>query len=218
MASTGSKSYVPHDIDIIIMNIFETCTVPKFQLFLHSLKTNATLNKKTLTYEDVIDLVSEEYRRLVIAKEWDAISHEGGSAFATGNVSFQRNDRSGKGKGGKGKKNDGKGKQGKQKTGMPDWFRQAPKQGEPHSKEHNGKTWIWCGTCGKWIYGPRAHKTSDHVVGIGRRAPNQGENSANAAAAPAAAATPSVNTASSTESNPAPPVPFNRTWTFSGGF
>ena len=35
---------VPPDIDAIVLDILETCTVPDFQLFLKTLSTNATLN------------------------------------------------------------------------------------------------------------------------------------------------------------------------------
>ena len=41
---------VPPDIDAIVYDILETCTVPDFQLYLKTLVTNASLNNLSLPY------------------------------------------------------------------------------------------------------------------------------------------------------------------------
>lgn len=42
-------------------------------------------------------------------------------------------------------------------------LRSAPKDGAPHVKSHEGRTYKWCATCRRWNHGDKAHLTSEHV-------------------------------------------------------
>jgi hypothetical protein len=50
---------VPPDIDTIVLDILETCTVPDFALFLKTLSTNASLNRVTLTHTELLERRTE---------------------------------------------------------------------------------------------------------------------------------------------------------------
>jgi hypothetical protein len=50
---------VPPDIDTIVLDILETCTVPDFALFLKTLSTNASLNGVTLTHTELLERRTE---------------------------------------------------------------------------------------------------------------------------------------------------------------
>ena len=39
----------------------------------------------------------------------------------------------------------------------------TPKDGEPHTKNINGESHKWCGTCKRWNKGAKAHLTAEHV-------------------------------------------------------
>ena len=127
----------PPDIFAITYNILETCTVPDFLLFLKTLTTNAMLNKHKLQVEDLLLQAEDYYRSLIIAKRWNATSHQASS------FQVQRATR----------------------RGTTSWFRTAPGTGEPHQKTVNDKVYKWCGTCKKWFFGNRAHLTEEHVRG-----------------------------------------------------
>ena len=67
---------LPPDIDAIVYDILDTCTVPDFQLFLKTLSANASLNGITLTAATLLDRAEAHYRMLIIlAKRWDAVGH-----------------------------------------------------------------------------------------------------------------------------------------------
>lgn len=40
-----------------------------------------------------------------------------------------------------------------------EWKKVAPKQGDPHEKSVDNKTWKWCGKCARWTL---SHKTDEH--------------------------------------------------------
>jgi len=81
----------PPDFDTrIMMEIFETCTVLVFLLFITTLQTNASLNKYPLLVDDVLEKVEEQYRILIIRKKWDTIGPTGSSFCQRGGL--QRNE------------------------------------------------------------------------------------------------------------------------------
>jgi uncharacterized protein YfkK (UPF0435 family) len=199
---------LPPDIDAIVYDILETCTVPDFQLFLKTLSTTANINHVSLSANDLLDKAEEHYRTLVISKRWDAIGHQGSSFQA------QRAPTS--------TSNSGAGRRERTPIVMPTWNRTAPADGEPNERTFENKIFKWCGVCERWFFGDRGHFTHEHVPGyvVSNRRPR----TANAAvpsetAAPAAA--PSVHFAapiSNTPSEPAPTasVPLSRNY-FNGG-
>ena len=59
---------LPPDIDAIVYDILETCTVPDFQLFLKTLSANANLNGVILSSTTILDKAEEHYRFLILSK------------------------------------------------------------------------------------------------------------------------------------------------------
>jgi hypothetical protein len=148
-------SMLPPDIDAIVYDILDTCTVPDFQLFLKTLSANASLNGIKLSADDLLDKAESHYRTLILAKRWDAIGHQGSSfqgqaqrnqnAPATGTSGTRRE---------------------RVHVVAPSWIRTAPSDSEPHEREFEGRTYKWCSVCERWFYGDRGHITSEHVQGF----------------------------------------------------
>jgi hypothetical protein len=66
-------SMVPPDLFAIVHEILETCTVPDFCLFLQTLTTNATLNGRTLSVEELLNKSEEHYQILIHSKKWNIL-------------------------------------------------------------------------------------------------------------------------------------------------
>jgi len=154
---------LPHDFMTIVMTIFETCTVPQFELFVSTFLTNAELSSKELEVENVLEIFEGQYRKLVLAHKWDAIEASGSAAFSA--FSMQRTVG---GNGGRGGGANQRGQGGSGKT-MPPWFKIAPEDGEPTTRSFGGETWIWCAKCGRWLFGSKGHHTADHKKGFSKR-------------------------------------------------
>ena len=194
-------SMVPPDIDAIVLDILETCTVPDFQLFLKTLSTNAALNNIKLTHVDLLDKAENYYRTLVITKKWDAIGHQG-STFQAQRTSVGATNAQNP----------------QPRVAMPPWSRTAPTAGEPHEKTFEATLFKWCSICQRWFFGHRAHLTAEHQAGH----PSRGRRPA-ASASPAAPVAPAVHLASSPADSPnaepsvpASSPPLSRTY-FTGG-
>ena len=59
---------LPPDIDVMVVDILETCTVPDFQLFFKTLCANASLNGIKLSVEVMLTKAEEHYRFLILSK------------------------------------------------------------------------------------------------------------------------------------------------------
>ena len=149
----------PPDTASIVYDILETCTVPDFLLFLKTMTTNASLNRSTISTEDLLQKAEEQYRILILTKKWDTYNIGSPSSFQV-----QRSITNSR-------------QQIRPNSNLPSWHRTAPRDGEPHQKEHEGKTFKWCGTCRRWFFGPRAHITEQHITGFSRN--NNQENHTN---------------------------------------
>jgi hypothetical protein len=71
---------IPPDIDAIVYDVLETCTVPNFQLYLKTLVTNASLMNIRISHDMLLEKAEAHYRTLIISKKWDA-SGPHGSVF-----------------------------------------------------------------------------------------------------------------------------------------
>ena len=176
---------LPPDIDAMVVDILETCTVPDFQLFFKTLCANASLNGIQLSVETMLTKAEEHYRFLILAKRWDAVGHQGSSFNANSN-NVQRS----------GATNTPGNR--RSRVPPPPWHRTAPLAGEPHEKTFDERVYKWCGVCDRWFYGDRGHLTHEHVPGYtppNRRNPNNNPASANVASndtpTPEAPTTPS---------------------------
>ena len=143
---------LPPDIDAMVVDILETCTVPDFQLFFKTLCANASLNNMQLSVESMLARAEEHYRFLILAKRWDAVGHQGSSFNAnpsnlqrSGATTTSNNRRS--------------------RVPPPPWHRTAPLAGESHEKTFEERVYKWCGVCDRWFYGDRGHLTNEHVPG-----------------------------------------------------
>ena len=138
---------LPPDIDAMVVDILETCTVPDFQLFFKTLCANANLNNIKLSVETMLSKAEEHYRFLILAKRWDAIGHQG-SSFNASNVqrATPSNNR-------------------RSRVPPPSWHRTAPLAGESHEKVFEERVYKWCAICDRWFYGDRGHLTNEHVPG-----------------------------------------------------
>jgi len=58
---------VPPDIDAIVHDILETCTVPDFQLYLKTLITNASLMNIRISHTALLEKAENQYRTLIIS-------------------------------------------------------------------------------------------------------------------------------------------------------
>jgi hypothetical protein len=146
----------PPDLLSIVKTIMKTCSVPDFLQYLISVITNAELNNKTLDVDELLTIVEAKYAALVISGDYD-LSTSGGSSFnanvvheASRNRGNQRNTSN---------RND------RPRNNVPSWNRDAPADNAPQTREFESRTYTWCGTCGRWMYGDRGHLTSEHVVG-----------------------------------------------------
>ena len=108
---------VPPDIDAIVLDILESCTVPDFALSLKTLSTNASLNGLMLTHTDLLEKAENHYRTLIITKKWDAVDHQGSSFQA------QRLPASGRTY-----------EKSRPQVNMPSWSRTPPADNEPHER------------------------------------------------------------------------------------
>ncbi len=140
---------VPPDIDAIVLDIMETCTVPDFALFLKTLSTNASLNGMTLTYTELLERTENRFRTLVITKKWDAVGHQGSS------IQAQRLHPA------PGRANNNP----RPRISMPGWSRTPPAENEPHERTFETTLFKWCATCQRWFFGHRAHLTNEHTPG-----------------------------------------------------
>ncbi|KAI2499876.1 hypothetical protein MHU86_14614 [Fragilaria crotonensis] len=193
---------VPPDIDAIVLDILETCTVPDFALYLKTLSTNASLNGVILTYVELLERTENHYRTLVITKKWDAVGHQGSSFQAQRVPTSSRTNENPR-----------------PRVNMPSWSRTPPPTDtEPHERTFETTLFKWCAICQRWFFGHRAHLTDEHTPGH----PSRGRR-------PTTSSTPVANTPSSsahlaaaapTADPPLPDVPtpsgLSRTY-FTGG-
>ena len=210
---------VPPDIDAVVYDILETCTVPDFQLYLKTLITNAALNDLKLSHKTLLEKAENHYRTLIISKKWDAAGPQG-SSFQAQQHRAQRNGPSTSG-------GQTSSTNRPPRANMPTWHRTAPADGEPHEKTFEDKIFKWCGTCQRWFFGHRGHFTHEHIQGHsttrrGRPAPNSTSTSAPSAnavtpLAPSTVPNPSINAAISTSSAPSTQSTASRNYLFTGG-
>ena len=191
---------VPPDIDAIVLDILETCTVPDFALFLKTLSTNASLNGMTLTHTDLLDKCENHYRTLVITKKWDAVGHQGSSfqAQRLPTSSQRANDNP------------------RPRVNMPSWSRTPPADTEAHERTFETTVFKWCGICQRWFFGHRARLTSEHTPGHPTRGRRTNSTTSNS---PEAVPTSSANVATAattSESTTASASGLARTY-FTGG-
>jgi hypothetical protein len=140
---------MPVDPETIILNIFESCTVPEFLRYIESLKTHSELTPGLdLTVDYLLSRAEEKYRDLVLTSKWD-ISGTGAS------FNLSRNH---------GSPNSGNSQR---NPDRPSLF-SKPKEGESEVKTILGQEYKYCGKCHRWNKGARAHTTSEHVVGLRR--------------------------------------------------
>ena len=161
---------LPPDIDAMVVDILETCTVPDFQLFFKTLCANASLNGMHLSVEIMLTKAEEHYRFLILAKRWDAVGHQGSSFNANSN-NVQRS--------GTNPTSNNR----RSRVPPPPWHRTAPLAGESHEKTFDERIYKWCSVCDRWFYGDRGHLTNEHVPGYtstNRRNPNNNPSSASA--------------------------------------
>jgi hypothetical protein len=147
-------SMLPPDIDAIVYDILDTCTVPDFQLFLKTPSANARLNGIPLTAATLLDRAEAHYRTLILAKRWDAVGHQGSSFQGQA----QRTQNAPAGTTG--------GRRERTHVNAPSWIRTAPSDSDPHEREFEGRTYKWCSVCERWFYGDRGHLTREHIQGF----------------------------------------------------
>jgi hypothetical protein len=149
---------VPPDIDAIIYDILDTCTVPDFQLYLKTLITNASLMNLRVNHITLLEMAETQYRTLIISKKWDAAGPRGSVFQAQQHQARRTNNPP-----------SGRAPSDRPRIALPIWNRTAPTDGEPHQRTHEDKLFKWCGTCGRWFFGDRAHLTAEHIPGHVRR-------------------------------------------------
>ena len=199
---------VPPDIDAIVYDILETCTVPDFQLYLKTMATNASLNDLQLSHTTLLEKAENHYRTLIISKRWDAAGIPQGSSFHVQHRAQRNNPANG---GGTPATNRAP------RYNMPSWNRTPPAYDEPHERLFEDKLFKWCGTCQRWFFGDRAHLTSEHVQGHSTTRRMRPSTTTTAAPSTNAAVAPSVNSATPTPvALSAPPSAVTRNY-FTGG-
>jgi hypothetical protein len=201
-------SMLPPDITTMVLGIFETCTVPDFQLYLKALITNADLNSVTLSVESILSKVESQYRTLVLSKKWDALGnrdsvfYQGGQAERAPNTQRTSRDRNNNSNG--------------TRINMPSWSRTPPAAGEPVEKLHEGQTFKYCDTCRRWFYGTRGHFTADHRSGQWNRSGATPSTTPGATTTPRSTTVPPIAAVNSAASDRAP-LEMRRNY-FSAGF
>jgi hypothetical protein len=128
---------LPPDINAIVFDILETCTVPNFQLFLKTLMANAILNGIELGHISLLGKAEEHYRTLILSKRWDTGGYQGSS------FQMQRHPNPASGSHVSNNRANNR-----NRFQMPTWSRTAPADNEPHQRVSDGKIFKWCGVCG----------------------------------------------------------------------
>ena len=212
---------VPPDIDAIVYDILETCTVPDFQLYLKTLSTNASLNNLKLTHNILLEKAEAHYRTLIIARKWDSAGSHGSSFQAQQHRAQRSTTSSGTGE------NTSANTSRAPRYNMPVWNRTAPTNDEPHERTFEDKIFKWCGICQRWFFGDRAHLTSEHVQGHttsrrGRTTPGSAtipstNNAANASILPSLNMVTSAQISTLDMSTAFEPSTTTRSYLFTGG-
>jgi hypothetical protein len=136
----------PPDIDYIVNNILQICTVPNFILFLKALETTASHNRVRLYANDILNKCKEQYHILLIMKRWDAVNHCG-STFLSRIPAQTKKVRN------------------RPRISPPTWKQTPPTQEEAHERNHEEKFYKWRSTYNRWFFGNRAHLTIKHTAG-----------------------------------------------------
>jgi hypothetical protein len=147
---------LPPDILAIVKKIMKTCTVPDFLLYVTSLLTNAELNAKVLTTDEFLGACETKYAALVLSGDYD-LSTSGVSSFNISTHGATRNKHQ--------SSRQDQGNRGDRRHKNPDWVRAEPTGSDPTTRDFEGRTYKWCGTCGRWLCGDRGHHTNEHIVG-----------------------------------------------------
>ena len=145
---------LPPDINTIIYDTLETCSVPDFRLFLETYHTNSKLNGTEISVEELLGKTEEQYRILILSMKWNP-SKPTSSPFQLQHMNGMQ----------------GQG-QPQRTWNYPNWVQTPPALDGPQERTHGRELYKWCGTCGRWFFGTRAHFTHEHVQGYRNQGPN----------------------------------------------
>jgi hypothetical protein len=123
----------PHDLEVIVMRIYRTTSIPSFRNRLEAIRTThmsyhpATGYKTSINSETLLDMCAQYYEECILEGSWD---HGASSSFKARSI--------------------------------PPAFL-PPREGETESKDINGKPYKYCKICRRWITGNKMHDTPHHV-------------------------------------------------------
>jgi hypothetical protein len=176
---------LPIDILSIITTALKQCSTPDFVSYITSMYNNKVQGVKECTVDAMLDAAESEYIALTTSNKWQLGTNPAeqesvffaGKCFDCGRQGHRKGDKScpGRGKSGgrgrgrrayRGRGNPGRGREdgrgrGRGRGGgsfIPK-DRSPPATGEPHSRTKNNRNEKWCGRCGYWTWGEKAHET-----------------------------------------------------------
>jgi hypothetical protein len=165
----------------IVANALKHSETDDFVSYINTMYNNHLQGVKTCTVDELLLKVEKEYITYVSAKKWKAkmTSTDESVFFLAGvfcygcgkeghikpNCPTKGSNEKNQGRGGRGR---GRGRGGGRGRGRSNPRGQRvekdktpPKTGESHTRQKEGVTQKWCGICGYWTWGDRAHDTKD---------------------------------------------------------
>ena len=142
---------VPAEINRHVLDVLQTSSVKKFNLFFAQLQVNLKqIPSFELTTDDILTMADRQYQELKVLGDWTSVNNKASSYLVEGNDGNQDPTIC---------KRCGKSHPGR-KCEIPHWRTVPPAEGKSETMQFNGRTYFWCGICKRWN---TTHKTSEHT-------------------------------------------------------
>ena len=140
---------VPVEIKRNVLEVLQTSTVPKFNLFFSQLQINLKqLVNLDIDVEDILSMADTQYKELLELGHWTSAKHNKATDAFVANGENDNDKICGR----CGKKHPG------QSCSLPHWKVIPPKDGVDEKLVKNRK-WFWCSRCNRWN---TTHTTTQH--------------------------------------------------------
>jgi hypothetical protein len=161
---------LPPDFVLIVLDIYETTSVPYFARYLDTFKLHSINDKHMLGHDELMEMAAKFYEEAILSRKWDR-SHSSSVFNATPSPSnnISGHPSSGRdhtptiknmGNASSGGSSGGKGVCRKNQTSVYT----PPPEGGSESKDIFGIPHRYCHVCKRWTFGTCMHFTKDHTT------------------------------------------------------